>query len=179
MLRRELATGTGESGAAITRRLADRRRGPMALLSAVTSGLTLAREPRTARERFEQELRTLARARSVLLRDDGVVGTAGDRVEISVPTTGFEGRARLEVAFDPGRSPDEWTRQLLETGAHVAALLLELERAHGRVAFPCRLRPDGAAPLIGASPPMRALRQRIERVAATDFTVLIEGESRR
>lgn len=36
---------------------------------------------------------------------------------------------------------------------------------------------DGAAPLIGASAVMRALRERIERVAATDFTVLIEGET--
>ena len=36
---------------------------------------------------------------------------------------------------------------------------------------------DGAAPLIGSTPAMRVLRNKIERVAATDFTVLIEGES--
>jgi transcriptional regulator with PAS, ATPase and Fis domain len=36
---------------------------------------------------------------------------------------------------------------------------------------------DSAAPLIGSSVVMRALRAQIERVAATDFTVLIEGES--
>jgi transcriptional regulator with PAS, ATPase and Fis domain len=36
---------------------------------------------------------------------------------------------------------------------------------------------DGAAPLIGSSGSMRGLRERIERVAATDFTVLIEGAS--
>jgi transcriptional regulator with PAS, ATPase and Fis domain len=36
---------------------------------------------------------------------------------------------------------------------------------------------DGAAPLIGSSLVMRAVRDRIQRVAATDFTVLIEGES--
>jgi transcriptional regulator with PAS, ATPase and Fis domain len=36
---------------------------------------------------------------------------------------------------------------------------------------------DGAAPLIGSSPVIRAVRDRIERVAPTDFTVLIEGES--
>src|SRR5882724_7751913 len=36
---------------------------------------------------------------------------------------------------------------------------------------------DGAAPLIGASIVMRGVRHRIERVALTDFTVLIEGES--
>ena len=43
-------------------------------------------------------------------------------------------------------------------------------RAVGR---PC----DGAAPLIGSSLVMRAVRERIERVAQTDFTILIEGES--
>jgi transcriptional regulator with PAS, ATPase and Fis domain len=36
---------------------------------------------------------------------------------------------------------------------------------------------DGAAPLIGSSSVMRGVRDRIERVALTDFTVLIEGES--
>lgn len=36
---------------------------------------------------------------------------------------------------------------------------------------------DGVAPIIGSSAVMRALRTRIERVAATDFTILIEGES--
>ena len=39
------------------------------------------------------------------------------------------------------------------------------------------MRRDGAAPLIGSSTIMRGVRERIERVAATDFTVLIEGES--
>ena len=38
-------------------------------------------------------------------------------------------------------------------------------------------RRDGVAPLIGSSVVMRTLRARIERMAATDFTVLIEGES--
>jgi DNA-binding NtrC family response regulator len=41
-----------------------------------------------------------------------------------------------------------------------------------------RLMPaDGAAPLIGSTPVMTSLRERVERVSATDFTVLIEGES--
>jgi transcriptional regulator with PAS, ATPase and Fis domain len=38
-------------------------------------------------------------------------------------------------------------------------------------------RMDGAAPLIGESAAMCALRDRIAQVAATDFCVLIEGES--
>ena len=40
-----------------------------------------------------------------------------------------------------------------------------------------RMRRDGAAPLIGSSAVMRAVRERIERVAATDFITLIDGES--
>jgi transcriptional regulator with PAS, ATPase and Fis domain len=40
-----------------------------------------------------------------------------------------------------------------------------------------RMRRDGAAPLIGSSVVMRAVRERIERVAATDFIALIDGES--
>ena len=39
------------------------------------------------------------------------------------------------------------------------------------------MRRDGAAPLIGSSAVMRTVRERVGRVAATDFTVLIEGES--
>ena len=39
------------------------------------------------------------------------------------------------------------------------------------------MRRDGAAPLIGSSAVMREVRERIERVAATDFVALIDGES--
>ena len=82
--------------------------------------------------------------------------------------------ARLEAVFEPSRLLDGWTCQLLDTATHVAALILEIERAQGR-SLASRNRPDGAAPLIGSSLAIRAVRDRIERVAATDFTVLIEG----
>jgi transcriptional regulator with PAS, ATPase and Fis domain len=36
---------------------------------------------------------------------------------------------------------------------------------------------DGAAPIVGSSAAIRAVRARIERVAGTGFTVLIQGES--
>jgi hypothetical protein len=36
---------------------------------------------------------------------------------------------------------------------------------------------DGAAPLIGSSPAIQQVRNRIERIAATDFTMLVEGAS--
>src|SRR6187200_41457 len=58
-------------------------------------------------------------------------------------------------------------------------MVLELERAIGRGKFGASLNrsADGAAPLIGSSEAIRRVRERIERVAVTDFTVLIEGES--
>ena len=53
-------------------------------------------------------------------------------------------------------------------------MVLELERALGRGRFASLNRStDGAAPLIGSSEAIRRVRERIERVAATDFTVLI------
>jgi len=39
------------------------------------------------------------------------------------------------------------------------------------------MRRDGAASLIGSSAVMQAVRERIERVAATDFVALVDGES--
>jgi transcriptional regulator with PAS, ATPase and Fis domain len=83
----------------------------------------------------------------------------------------------LEAAFDSRVGVDEWTCQLLEAAASLAGLLMEAERL---ATTPAPLAPagrDGAAPLIGSSEVMRLLRERVERVASTDFTVLIEGES--
>src|SRR6185503_3491716 len=73
---------------------------------------------------------------------------------------------------------DEWDRRLLESARHIATLLLVIDRAvRGGLFGGLRSQPDGAAPIIGSSPAIRAVRERIERVAATDFTVLVEGES--
>ena len=53
-----------------------------------------------------------------------------------------------------------------------------IQPSHGiSLVFTPRMRRDGAAPLIGSSAVMRAVRERIERVAATDFVTLIDGES--
>ena len=66
---------------------------------------------------------------------------------------------------------DEWGCQLLEGAASLAAIVIEGERlsrlTEGEKAKPA----DGAAPLIGSSAIMQALRDRVERVATTDFTV--------
>ena len=95
-----------------------------------------------------------------------------------VPFGSGEGRARLEILFDTPRPLDNWSCQIIEAATHLAALILELERATGRlVVGAVRRQGDGAAPLIGSSEAIRRVRERIERVAATDFTILIEGES--
>jgi transcriptional regulator with PAS, ATPase and Fis domain len=158
------------------RRTADRRRNAATLLGAVMSGPSLVREPRAARERLENELRRALQAREVVLRDDGAVGEpAANVLCLDVPVGTAGPRARLEASFDVPRALDEWTFQLLDAAAHLAAIVLEVERA---ATTPGRRRPeDGAAPLIGSSEAIRRVRDRIERVAATDFCILIEGES--
>jgi transcriptional regulator with PAS, ATPase and Fis domain len=97
-------------------------------------------------------------------------------IAFAVPMCDSSKRVVLEASFDQS-GLDEWSCQLLEAAAHLATMVLESERlaqlSEGGVARPV----DGAAPLIGTSAVMQALRERVERVATTDFTVLIEGES--
>ncbi len=148
------------------------------MLEALTAGLASVREPRLVRERFEEDLRALIRATSVSFRQEAEGSHRPNVVSHDLPGSPIDGRPRLEAVFDPKRPVDDRARQMLAAGAQVAALLLEIERAHGRWPLACaRARSDGAAPLIGSSLPIRVVRDRIERVAATDFTVLIEGES--
>ena len=65
-------------------RATDRRRGAGELLRTVTSGLNATREVARVRERFEEELRALVRARSIRVYDGALAaparcGRAGDR----------------------------------------------------------------------------------------------------
>jgi transcriptional regulator with PAS, ATPase and Fis domain len=66
--------------------------------------------------------------------------------------------------------------ELLEVSAALLSLVLQFERNRPlqRRLLPRRTE---APVLLGSSPVMRELRARIERVARTDFAVLIEGES--
>jgi two-component system NtrC family response regulator len=102
---------------------------------------------------------------------------------LEVPSAHGSKAGVLEATVDPGCRLSEWDFQLLATAAHVGALVLELERTRARLAHAGGQAPvarparDGAAPLIGSTPAMQALRSSVERVAGTDFTVLLEGES--
>jgi hypothetical protein len=129
------------------------------------------------RERFEEDLRSLVRATSVSFRHDTPdTTTRPNVVSFELPGSPIDGRPRLEAVFDPARTVDERSRKMLAAGAQVAGLLLEIERANGRWPLgSARSRSDGAASLIGSSLAIRLVRDRIERVAATDFCALIEG----
>ena len=158
------------------RRASERRRGATALMAAVRAGVTPGAEPRVARERLEEELRTALQARSVILRDEPSPLLAPNTLCFDVPFGYGEGRARLEILFDTPRPLDNWSCQIIDAATQLAAMILELERATGRLLVgAARRQGDGAAPLIGSSEAIRRVRERIERVAATDFTILIEG----
>ena len=144
----------------------------------VISALSVASGPASVRERFEKELRSMVRARAVAVCEgSSAQQPAGNVMVFDIPSVVLAQCARIEIVFDPGRTLDGWTCELLEAATHVAALVLEIERALGRPPQFARIRRDGAAPLIGSSRAIRQVRERIERVAATDFTILIEGES--
>jgi len=101
-------------------------------------------------------------------------------VRVPVPTRGEGLGWLLEVALAPGQVLSEEHWQAIRRAIGVWELAAEFDRKGG--ALPRLLHAhnrvrDGAAPLIGSSAAMCRLRERIERLAATDFTVLIEGES--
>jgi transcriptional regulator with PAS, ATPase and Fis domain len=182
-----VADGQTRECAAMARRQRDRRRGIGDVLAAVAR-ITAARgEPGQVRAAFEEALRQVLPVRGIALREstsrwpaeklDGT--TESVAFEVAGPTPAQRGV--LEAAFDRSARIGDWEFQLMGHAAQLGALVLETERARAAArptatAAP-RSRRDGAAPLIGTTPAMAALRERIERVANTDFTVLLEGES--
>jgi transcriptional regulator with PAS, ATPase and Fis domain len=171
--------------AAQVRRRSDRRAGVHALVRQVAGDLLAASERRNLGVLLTDRLAKLVPVRSIRLNE--ITSTmprrslqpirARDYVAFSVPVREPGRQLMLEASFDPRGGLDEWACQLLDTAASVAAMLLEAERLGTTPARLTAAERDGAAPLIGSSDIMHALRERVERVASTDFTVLIEGES--
>ena len=138
---------------------------------------------------FEQTLRRVVPVRTVQLREPGSrwgsrpeAASSPESVALEVPGADPAAVGLLEATFDPGCRLGEWDFQMLGIAAQLGALVLEIERSRLQLARAGLLdqqrpRRDGAAPLIGSTPVMQTLRSTIERVAATDFTVLLEGES--
>jgi DNA-binding NtrC family response regulator len=135
---------------------------------------------------FEQTLRRLVPVRSVRLRDNtsrwSGRGEGPDAIEsIALEVQGSDAGGVLEAAFEPGSPLGDWDFQLLGVAAHIGALVLEIERRRLQLAraglLSARPKRPTVAPLIGSTPAMQALRAQIDRVAGTDFTILLEGES--
>jgi hypothetical protein len=88
------------------------------------------------------------------------------------------GRQRVvEASFGGDARPDEWTFQLLESAASLATLVMAGDRSTPLVSAARAADRGDLVPLVGSSEVMQALRERVERVASTDFTILVEGES--
>jgi len=166
-------------------RRADRRAGLDLLLRQVASDLISASDRRNLSVFLTQRLAQLGRLRDVGLKEisDSIAPRplrpvrSRDYVAFAVPVRSEGRQVMLEASFDARTGPDDWTCQLLEAAANVAGMLLEAERLASTPAPLTTVERDGAAPLIGSSETMRLLRDRVERVANTNFTVLIEGPS--
>jgi transcriptional regulator with GAF, ATPase, and Fis domain len=130
---------------------------------------------------FEQHVRQALQLRAVRLREVRARYQARlvtptrtpDSIVLGVPTADPRVQAVFEASCQPDRPLAEPDYDMLVALAHVGGLVLEIGR--GRTLGTTSAL--GAGPLIGSTDVMKALRAQIERVAATDFTVLIEGES--
>lgn len=171
-----------------TLRQRDRRLALADLLAAITRGLDRKGDVSLMRGAFEQMLARIVPVRSIRLRERGrwtsrvASEPSIESVAFEVPTSDPAIPGVLEATFEPACRLGEWDFQMLGVASHVAALVLEIERGRTDLAraglLPAaRPRRDGAAPLIGTTAAMQALRSTIERIAGTDFTVLLEGES--
>ena len=131
---------------------------------------------------FESQVARLLSMRAVRLREVPARYQArlvtptrtAESITVNVPTADSRIQAVLEATFERGRFLNKRDYELLTAAAELGGLVLEAARTR-RPARP--MASDAAPPLIGSTSLMASLRERVERVAATDFTVLIEGES--
>ena len=179
------STITSQRGAIPRQR--ERRLALGELLTALTRAIGDRHDPSLLRGLFEETIRRTLPIRTIRLRDRNSRWTSradqGAGIEsIAMEVPGHTGGGVIEATFDPDCRLGEWDFQVLGLAAHVAAFVLEIERsriqlARAGLAPAVKPRRDGAAPLIGSTSAIQALRMQIERVARTDFMVLLEGES--
>ena len=180
--------GSADAMSPYTPRQRDRREAVSEMLASLTRALDRRLDVSLMRGAFETALGRVVPVRSVHLREVGSRwgsrrDAAGpESVILEVPGADPSSEGMLEVTFDPRSALGDWDFQMLGTAANLGALVLEIERSRLQLARAGLLNPnrsgrDGAAPLIGSTEVMQSLRSAIERVAATDFTVLLEGES--
>ena len=152
------------------------------LLTSLGDALTRAAPDADLTLLFEQALQRVLATRAVRLREIPARYQArlvtpmrtADSIVLDVPTTDPRVQAVLEATREPSQPLNDDDYALLKAAAPLGGLVLEATRTR----LTRRLSEmDGAAPLIGSTTAMQDLRAQIERVAVTDFTVLVEGES--
>jgi DNA-binding NtrC family response regulator len=162
----------------------DRRLGLGDVVMAAARAIADRSDPNAMRAAFEDVLQRVVPVAHVAIREGNKWGRNdnAESISLEVPGAPVGAPAMLEASFDPATHLGDWDFQLLGFAAHLGGLVLEVERARQALARAglggnIKGRRDGAAPLIGSTAAMRTLRTRIERVAHTDFTILLEGES--
>jgi DNA-binding NtrC family response regulator len=181
----ESKTAGADGAPAMQPRHADRRDGIHTLVRQVAVDLLATSQRRDLPVLLIERLQRIAPVKSLRLSEiaGGRPGRSGqpvrarDYIAYPVPVRGAGRHLMLEATLEERSGPDDWTCELIEAAAGLTAMLLEAERLGHTPPPLTAVERDGAAPLIGSSEVMRALRERVERVASTDFTVLIEGES--
>jgi hypothetical protein len=180
-------TPVSDPAAPYTSRQRERRLGFAELVASLTRVLDRPGGASMMRGAFEEMVRRIVPVRAVRLRETSSrwsgrreQGDGLESVALEIPGSEKGPPAFLEATFAPGCRLGDWDFQMLGIATHIGALVLEIERNRAQLAkagllTSARQQPDGAAPLIGSTTVMRLLRSRIERVAATDFTVLVEG----
>jgi DNA-binding NtrC family response regulator len=163
---------------AVRPRRRDRRSGVAVVIAQLSAHLAAA-GPGRLRATFEEALTRVLSMRYVRLSIGQAIATGDgpvvrDRGVVVVPVT--SGLAILEAAPLTARPLDEWEWQTLSASAQLAALVIEIERAQSG-ARPGALMRGLPCGLVGSSAPMKALRERIQRVARREVPVLVEGES--
>jgi len=178
-------TGERASGARRARTRGRERRLGLGSVIAALPPLLRRADGQGLRLVFEEGVKRLVAAQSLRLRElqqtsgaPGPIRQSDSTVSVEVPTGNAPNPMVLEAILPPTRRFDDWDVQMLGIASQLAALVLEIEQARtARTASAARSEDDADAALVGSSPVMRRLRDRVERVAATDFTILIEGES--
>lgn len=170
-------------------RQCDRRRAIADLIAGLSRAIDRRHDISTLRSVFEETLRRIMPIRSVQLREGAFASTTHRRngrqaeaVALKVPGLDPDRHGLLEASFDPTCGLGEWDFQTLDVAAHIGSLVLEIERLRLHLARVGLWNTASAATetvptIVGSTPAIAALRGLIDRVASTDFTVLLEGQS--
>jgi transcriptional regulator with PAS, ATPase and Fis domain len=157
----------------------DRRSGLAVVIASLVPALRRS-DAQALRLAFEESTRRVVGAEQLRLREGRAPGAGlrleGPTVLLDVPCDATRPML-LEAVCASTQRFDEWEIQLLALASHLAAVVVEIERGRAARGAALPAPREGAVPLIGSTAGMRTLRHTVERVAATDFTVLIEGES--